>query len=221
MGTPQGTPTGCTKMRLVIVVVLALITVLAFGACGKGEKPALSPQEYGEALADLQRDFVEETNRISHDFDQKGEKSYREFDELLRELTVDAPKEDLSEKEFFGLLERPFEKLRKTTTDFSVSILEVVKDLRNDVSHLRPASEIMDAHEEYILSVDATITELESYIDGLKDYEVEYDLRDALDIIPKRLKSSNPATALDKMHDACRELERSIEGALGNVNFCP
>ena len=52
------------KIRYALLVALALATIIALAACGGGEKPALTIQEYTEAMIRLQDEFKEEYKRI-------------------------------------------------------------------------------------------------------------------------------------------------------------
>ena len=187
------------KIRHTLLVTLTLVTIVAFAACGGGEKPALTIQEYTDAMIRLQDEFKEEYKRISNEV-------FAKILGLGIEIRTEIYSEEASEESIddaSGSFEDSYQEALNDYLSEAIQILTVYRDGLND---LRPPPDMENLHKEWELAIEAEIEILATVdIDVLSESE-----GDLPEIGGNR----------DQFETSCEALEEALETEPGRLALC-
>lgn len=212
------------RARASSVIGLAVLTLLILWACGGGDGPVLTTQEYAATatsawgeVGDRVDDLVEELNRgieevearFNDDIDKRGGLKWGDgaFDPFR-------PQAEAFAEGMLDLLE-----------DFLLSCARTLGEFLAQMQGLGVPAHLVANHERLVLSIEETKSELERFAGDVDSLETDFRTLGEFEAFADELNRLVDEWDLDIFDDktdaACNDLEEVLESELGTqVEIC-
>ena len=205
------------RLRVGSVLAIAVFALTFLGACG-GEGPALTTQEYAEAMEDVYATQQEDAEKHWEDFQRVFDDAFEEFDDRP------APPSDSSWSDEDAEFASEFaETILRAYTDLYEASLGVLEDYGDELSSLRPPAHLAELHNTMSEGIKEIVREIKDGRGDLKDIDTDIDNEAEFEEFWTSLDSigDSDSGSWEQVEEACRELQASLEAELGaNFTIC-
>ncbi len=201
------------RPRVVPLVALAVFALTFLGACGGGEGPVLTTQEYAEAIEDAFATLQDDSEKSGEAAEQALEDWFEEVGDRL----ASTDSEDSWSEEDGKLASELAETLVRALTDSFEGTLEALDDFGDELSSLRPPAHLAGLHDAMTEGIEDFVPEARGMVvDDLKDMDTDIDTQADLVEFWTTLGSIlefDPGSG-ERLDEACQELQASLEAEL-------
>ena len=211
---------GVAVARALGVVGVAVLGLLALGACGGGSEP-LTTQEYADELVRINEQFQEAGEALGEELFGEGEEVVEDLIEDLFNLfaSADSP-EDVGDEGWEAVSEIA-ETLTKVFADIMDGAAGLLEGYRDELSSLDPPNHLADLHTKLVDSLDDATEAYGEYSKYFEDFDTDIGSEEDLQRFMGSLEGegipldTDPEAADEAFEAACRELKSRIEAELG------
>ena len=204
------------RLRVGSVLAIAVFALTFLGACG-GEGPALTAQEYAEAMEDARAAMEEDGAKIEEDLEQAFEGAFEKMED------APPPEGPWSDDDAEVATELAKTLLRAYIDAFEGS-REALGDYGEAISRLRPPEHLADLHNAMTASLEELVRAIGKFVEDLEDIDTDIDSEAELEAFGASLESvvgSDSTSPGEQMEEACRALEARLQAELGaSVAIC-
>ena len=185
------------KIRHTLLVTLTLVAIIALVACGGGEKPPLTMQEYADEMVRFQDEFKE-------DYEKTVDEVFAKILGLSIGIRAEIYSDEASEESIAAASETFDDNYLEVLEEFRNAAIQQLKNYRDELNDLHPPPDVLSLHEEWILSIDMEISVLE-HID-----------------LKKQTGEGFPGLGGDReeLENSCKALREALEAELGRLDVC-
>ena len=203
------------------VVGVAVLGLLALGACGGGSEP-LTTQEYADELVRINEQFQEEGEALGEELFGEDEEVIEEILEDLFSLLASADSPEDMEDEGWEAVSEIAENLTRVFADIMDGAAGLMEGYRDELSSLDPPTHLADLHTTMVDSMDGAIEAYREYRKYFEDFDTDISSEEDLVRLMSSLEGegisldTDPDAAVETFDAACRELKSRIEAELGS-----
>lgn len=193
------------------LVAIAVFALTFLGACGGGEGPVLTTQEYAEAIEDAYATLQDDLEKSV----EAPEQALEDLFEGVGDPRASTDSEDSWSEEDGKLASELAETLVRAFADFFEGYIEALDDFGDELSGLRPPAHVAGLHDAMTAAIEDLVPEARGTmdVDALKDLDTDIDTQADLVEFWTALNEFDLPSA-ERFDEACQELQASLEAEL-------